>query len=164
MSKVRWGVIGTGSIANAFSKDILKLDNHKISAVLSRSAINAKTFSFSFKGCEGYTDIDDFLNDSNFDAVYIATPNTLHCSQTINSLNSGVPVLCEKPFAINSTEAKLMVKTSAKNNTTLLDGMWMRYLPHVEKIRQIISDGTIGNIESLSACHGQNLRKTKNQG
>ena len=160
--KFKWGVIGTGGIANAFSEDIKKLHRHGVSAVLSRSTINAKRFSSSIQGCEGYTNMDEFLNKSNIDAVYIATPNTSHCNQTIETLNAGVPVLCEKPFSMNLKEAKQMVKASADNNTALLDAMWMRYLPHIEKICNIISDGTIGNIESLSACHGQNLRKSKN--
>ncbi len=160
--KFKWGVIGTGGIAKAFSEDIKKLNNHGVSAVLSRSEINAKNFSSSFQECKGYTNMDDFLYRSDIDAVYVATPNTLHCNQTIESLNAGIPVLCEKPLSMNIRETKQMIKASADNNTALLDGMWMRYLPHMEKIRNIVSDETIGSIESISACHGQNLKKSKN--
>ena len=160
--KFKWGVIGTGGIANAFSEDIKNLNNHRVSAVLSRSAINAKNFSSSFEGCEGYTNMDDFLYRSDIDAVYIATPNTLHCNQTIESLKAGIPVLCEKPISMNKRETKQMVKAAVDNNTALIDGMWMRYLPHMEKIRNIVSDETIGIIESISACHGQNLKRSKN--
>ena len=59
-------------------------------------------------------------------------------------------------------EADLMVKASERNGVALLEGMWTRYLPHISRIRNLISEGTIGNIESLSACHGQNLRKSTN--
>jgi len=155
-----WGVIGTGGIAKAFTEDIKQLKNHRVSAVLSRSIKTANSFSSYLQYCNGFDNMDLFLKESNVDAVYVATPNTFHCSQTIESLNAGKPVLCEKPFSINRKEADLMVKTSEDNRVALLEGMWMRYLPHINIIRKVISEGTIGDIESLSACHHQNLRKS----
>ena len=102
-----WGIIGTGGIANAFSRDIKYLENHRISAVLSRSIDTAKSFSSDKPNCTGYDDIDLFLNNSNVDAVYIATPNNLHCYQTVRALNAGKPVLCEKPFSISKKESEI---------------------------------------------------------
>ena len=157
-----WGIIGTGGIANAFSRDIKYLENHRISAVLSRSIDTAKSFSSDKPNCTGYDDIDLFLNRSNVDAVYIATPNNLHCDQTIRALNAGKPVLCEKPFSISKKESELMVAASNQNNVALLEGMWTRYLPHISNIQRIIKDGTIGDIESLSAFHHQNLSGVNN--
>ena len=158
----KWGIIGTGGIANAFSKDIKHLENHRISAVLSRSIDNAKLFCSDNPNCTEYDDIDLFLNKSNIDAVYIATPNTLHCHQTVRALNAGKPVLCEKPFSISKKESDLMVAASKKNNIALLEGMWTRYLPHIRNIQKVISDGKIGDIESLSAFHHQNLSSINN--
>ena len=106
--------------------------------------------------------MDAFLKESKVDAVYVATPNPFHSSQTIEALNAGIPVLCEKPFSMDRKEADLMVKTSETNRVALLEGMWTRYLPHISRIRNLISEGTIGHIESVSACHGQNLRKSTN--
>ena len=157
-----WGIIGTGGIAKAFTEDIKRIKNHRVSAVLSRSIKTANAFSSELQYCNGFDDMDLFLNDSNIDAVYVATPNTFHCQQTIKSLNAGIPVLCEKPFSMNRKEAELMVKTSEDNRVALLEGMWMRYLPHINIILKVISEGTIGDIESVSACHGQNLRNSTN--
>ena len=157
-----WGIIGTGGIAKAFTEDIKRIKNHRVSAVLSRSIKTANAFSSELQYCNGFDDMDLFLNDSNIDAVYVATPNTFHCQQTIKSLNAGIPVLCEKPFSMNCKEAELMVKTSEDNRVALLEGMWMRYLPHINIILKVISEGTIGDIESVSACHGQNLRNSTN--
>ena len=157
-----WGVIGTGGIANAFARDIQKLDGHRVTAVLSRSTANANSFAANLNSCKSFVDMEKFLDEPNVDSIYIATPNTLHCKQTIDSLNAKIPVLCEKPFAMNGKEAELMIKTAKKNKVTLLDGMWMRYLPHIEIIKQIISNGKIGKIESLFACHGQNLKRIDN--
>jgi predicted dehydrogenase len=157
-----WGIIGTGGIAKAFTEDIKRIKNHRVSAVLSRSIKTANAFSSELQYCNCFDDMDLFLNDSNIDAVYVATPNTFHCQQTIKSLNAGIPVLCEKPFSMNRKEAELMVKTSEDNRVALLEGMWMRYLPHINIILKVISEGTIGDIESVSACHGQNLRNSTN--
>ena len=155
-----WGVIGTGGIAKAFTDDIKQLKNQRVSAVLSRSIKTANSFSSYLQYCNGFDNMDLFLKESKVDAVYVATPNTFHCSQTIESLNAGIPVLCEKPFSMNRKETDLMVKASEVNRVALLEGMWTRYLPHISKIRKVISEGIIGDIESVSACHGQNLRKS----
>ena len=100
-----------------------------------------------------------FLKIKNIDAIYIATPNTLHAKQSIESLKHRIPVLCEKPFAMNLKETEQMVHASIKNNTALLEGMWMRYLPHVEFLNQVLNEGHIGKIHSINACHGQNLKR-----
>ena len=157
-----WGVIGTGGIAKAFTSDIKHLTNHRVSAVLSRSIQTAESFSSHAPYCNNFESMDVFLKESNVDAVYVATPNPFHCSQTIESLNTGIPVLCEKPFSMDRKEADSMVKTSQTNGVPLLEGMWTRYLPHISRIRNLISEGIIGDIESVSACHGQNLRKSTN--
>ncbi|MDG1848205.1 MAG: Gfo/Idh/MocA family oxidoreductase, partial [Candidatus Marinimicrobia bacterium] len=73
-----WGIVGTGGIANAFSDDISRLSNHKVSAVLSRNIDNAEKFATHRLGCSPYDNDISFVNDEAVDAVYIATPNTLH--------------------------------------------------------------------------------------
>ena len=107
-----WGIIGTGGIANAFSKDLDLLDNHMVSAVLSRTMRNAQNFSNNLVNCKAYDNIESFLENEDICAVYIATPNTLHCIQAIKSLRAKVPVLCEKPFAMNFEEASQMIEQS----------------------------------------------------
>ena len=85
-----WGIIGTGGIANAFTRDLEYVANHKISAVLSRSEQTANQFLLNnnLSDCKVYFDISLFMQDPDIDAVYIATPNTLHCEQAIIALKS----------------------------------------------------------------------------
>ena len=158
----KWGIIGTGGIANAFARDIELLDGHMVSSVLSRSETSADDFSSQFDNCRTFVDLESFIHNPEIDAVYIATPNTLHAEQTIKALEAKKPVLCEKPFAMNSVEVTSMIKTSELNSTALLEGMWTRYLPHIEKVRKILNEDVIGKVESVFACHGQNLRHSKN--
>ena len=68
-----WGIIGTGGIANAFSKDLGLLKNHMVTAVLSRTMRNAQNFSNNLVNCKAYNNIDLFLEDEDICAVYIAT-------------------------------------------------------------------------------------------
>ena len=63
---------------------------------------------------------------------------------------------------MNYNEAFSMISSSKQNSTALLDGMWMRYLPHIQTLKKLLSEEKIGNIESVYACHGQNLRRYSN--
>ena len=158
----KWGIIGTGGIANAFANDLQYLKNHVVESVLSRNMENAKKFSSKYKSCKPFDKEQLFLTNRNIDAIYIATPNTLHAHQSIKSLQHRIPVLCEKPFSMNLQETQNMVSASKKNNTALLEAMWMRYLPHIEFLKKILKENCIGKIQSLYACHGQNLKDNKN--
>ncbi len=158
----RWGIIGTGGIANAFARDLDYLNGHKVTAVLSRSKKSANNFISKISNAKGFDDLNMFMHYKEIDAVYIATPNTFHCEQTIAALESKKPVLCEKPFAMNTKEAMAMVNASQKHNTTLLEGMWTRYLPHIKFINNILKEKKIGTIQTLFACIGHNLTHSNN--
>ncbi|MDP6877729.1 MAG: Gfo/Idh/MocA family oxidoreductase, partial [Candidatus Marinimicrobia bacterium] len=106
----KWGIIGTGGIANAFARDIELLDGHMVSSVLSRSEKSAEDFSSQLDNCSTFVNMESFIHNPEIDAVYIATPNTLHAEQTIKALEAKKPVLCEKPFAMNSAEVLSMIK------------------------------------------------------
>jgi predicted dehydrogenase len=69
-------------------------------------------------------------------------------------LENGKGVLCEKPFAINRQEAELMVRTAQENDTFLMEGMWTRFLPAVVRLRQLLSEGVIGEVRMLTADFG----------
>ena len=84
----RWGIIGTGGIANAFRRDLEYLVGHKVSAVLSRSMQNAESFSSTISNCRPFDDPQSFMEFSEMDAVYIATPNTFHFEQTVMALEN----------------------------------------------------------------------------
>ena len=122
----------------------------------------AKKFSSNYKGCKPFNKEKLFFKNKDIDAVYIATPNTLHAKQSIESLQHRIPVLCEKPISMNLQEIHNMVSASEKNNTALLEAMWMRYLPHIDFLKKILKDDPIGKVHSLYACHGQNLKGVKN--
>ena len=156
MSNFNWGILGPGGIAKAFAEDLKKLDGHSIAAVGSRSLSNAQSFANTFGGT-AYGSYEELVADPQVDAIYVATPHPAHKENVILALNAGKPVLCEKPFAVNATEAQQMVDAANKNGVALMEAMWARFLPHYAQVREIIQSGVLGKIHTIHADHGQRL-------
>jgi predicted dehydrogenase len=156
MSNFNWGILGPGGIAKAFAEDLKKLDGHSIAAVGSRTLSNAQSFANTFGGT-AYGSYEELVADPQVDAIYVATPHPAHKENVILALNAGKPVLCEKPFAVNATEAQQMVDAANKNGVALMEAMWARFLPHYAQVREIIQSGVLGKIHTIHADHGQRL-------
>ena len=155
MSDLRWGLIGTGGIARAFARDLTRTSGHTIAAVGSRSLEKATEFAQQ-SGGRPYGSYEELVA-ADIDAVYVATPHPMHAPNTILALNHGKPVLCEKPFAVNSRESASMISAARSNQLLLVEAMWSRFLPHYRKLRELVEEGELGEIISISADHGQNL-------
>ena len=156
MTHFKWGILGPGGIAKAFAEDLKLLDAHSIAAVGSRSLSNAQSFSDTYGGTP-YGSYEELVADPQVDAIYVATPHPAHRDNVILALNAGKPVLCEKPFSVNATDAQHMVDAATKNNLALMEAMWARFLPHYAKVREIVASGVLGKIHTVHADHGQRL-------
>ncbi len=148
-------MIGTGGIAKTFARDIAFLEGHSVVAVGSRTLSKAKEFAseFSAVGLGSYEE----LVESDVDAVYVATPHSLHAENSILALNAKKPVLCEKPFAVNALEAERIIEAARSNSVALMEAMWSRFLPHYAIVREIVNSGELGELVALYADHGQPL-------
>jgi predicted dehydrogenase len=156
MSEIRWGILGTGGIAHAVAKDLLD-DEHVIAAVGSRAQERADDFADEFGIPVAYGSYDELVSDDDIDIVYVATPHSEHAYNAELALNAGKHVLVEKPFTLNATQAKHVVELAADRQLLVLEAMWTRFLPHVERIREILEDGTLGVLRGFSADHMQRL-------
>lgn len=157
MSKVyNWGIIGLGKIAHKFAEDLALLKNAKLHAVASRSLDKATTFAKQYQVEHAYGSYSEILNCPELDVVYIATPHIAHCENTLMCLEHQIPVLCEKPFAMNATEVSRMVTLAKFQKTYLMEALWTRFLPTIEKTLELIDAGTIGELVSLKADFGFN--------
>lgn len=153
MNEFKWGIIGPGQIATEFADDI-KLTENKgqvIQSVLGHTLDQAKSFAEEKKAPQYFDKIDAFLQQSNINAVYVATPHTLHHDEVLQCLARKIPVLCEKPLAINRQQVKEMIDASEKNNTFLMEGMWIRFLPSIKKVLSLIDEDAIGNVLCVKA-------------
>ena len=149
-----WGIIGTGGIAHKFADALQVLPNAKIYAVASRSLQKAQSFACEFNVPHAYGSYEELAVNKELDIVYVATPHNLHCENTLMCLEHKIPVLCEKPFAINSAEVDRMIKTAGANNVFLMEAMWTRFLPHIAVTIDLIREGRIGAVKLLRADFG----------
>jgi predicted dehydrogenase len=154
MSSFRWGILGTGGIAQAFARDLAYLDDHVVAAVGSRSQTSADTFKSEFPSAVAFGSYEELVT-SDVDAIYIASPHPMHEEHAMLALKAGKPVLCEKAFTINAQQAENLITYARENKLALMEAMWTRFLPHIHQIQSIIAAGTLGQIETVIADHGQ---------
>jgi predicted dehydrogenase len=80
---------------------------------------------------------------------YTGTPHTHHYTSVVTALNAGKHVLCEKPFTANAAELKSLIALAKEKNLFLMEAMWTRFLPISKTIKQIIDEGSLGDIRVL---------------
>jgi len=151
---VRWGILGPGRIARKFAADLAYAEGAELVAVGSRNQANADAFGDEFSVPNRYDSYADLANDPDVDVVYIATPHPAHHEATILCLEAGKHVLCEKPFAMNTGEAQEMIDAAKANNRFLMEAMWTRFRPIMSKVRELVADGTLGDIQLVTATIG----------
>lgn len=152
--KIRWGIIGTGNIASQFARGLAATDEAELVAVGSRSQQSADKFGDEFNVKRRYATYEALAADSDVQAVYIATPHPYHHDNTVLCLENGKAVLCEKPFAMNAAEAANMIRVAREKKVFLMEAMWTRFLPAIVKLREMLTEGMIGDVRLLQADFG----------
>lgn len=151
---VRWGIIGTGRIARAFAEGLKFTNNGKLCAIASRNLESAQNFAQEWDIPISLGTYQHLAESDEVDAVYIATPHSSHAENSILCMMNGKAVLCEKPFAVNSLEVESMINTSRKMNVLLMEGMWSRFPPLMDRLRNWLKEGKLGDIRTLHADFG----------
>ena len=154
MKKIRWGIMGTGKIARVFADDLKYTEGAVLQAVGSRSADKANAFGNSYQIPNRYGSYEELAGDPEVDVIYIATPHVFHAANSMLCLQSGKAVLCEKPFAINEQEAKAVFEEARRKKLFIMEAMWSRYFPVYTKVRELIDDGVIGDLQFIQADFG----------
>ncbi len=149
---LRWGILGTGLIADRFVKD-LQLTGHQVCSVGSRTLESAQRFATRLGIANAHGSYETLLADPKVDIVYVATPHPMHASNAMAALNAGKHVLIEKPFTVNAAEARAIVDLANAKTLVVLEAMWTRFLPHMLRIREIIASGALGTVYSVVADH-----------
>ncbi len=154
MAKIRWGILGTGTIAHKFASDLRYVDNAELTAAGSRSLEKAEDFCREFNIPLSFGSYEDLAASPEVDIIYIATPHSLHHENTLLCLQSGKAVLCEKPFALNAEQASEMIDLAHQKNLFLMDALWTKFLPHYQKMMKIVKNGELGEIKVVLANFG----------
>lgn len=127
---MRFGVVGTNWITEEFIRSGKQVPGFTLEAVYSRTEERAKAFADKMGAPHTFTDLEEMAASKVIDAVYIASPNSLHASQAIACMNHGMHVLCEKPFASHAAEVKQMVEAAKKHDVLLMEAVKSTFAPN----------------------------------
>lgn len=133
---LRFGIIGTNWITERFLQAAEETDQFKLTAVYSRTEDKGREFAAKYNNPKVYTDLIQMVSDDQVDAVYIASPNSLHKEQAILCMNHGKHVLCEKPMASNSVEIREMIEAAKKNKVLLMEGLKSTLMPNFRAVQE----------------------------
>jgi predicted dehydrogenase len=153
---VRWGILGTGGIAASFVTDLLATDL-TVTAVGSRSQESADAFAARFGIANAHGSYEALVADPSVDAIYVATPHPFHAENALLAIGAGKHVLVEKAFTLNGDEAQRVADAAEQAGVAVMEAMWTRFLPHMVRIREIVAAGTLGDVRTIIADHGQKL-------
>ncbi|GGM43477.1 dehydrogenase [Paraliobacillus quinghaiensis] len=152
--KIKWGVLATGGIASTFAKDLVHADNGLLYAVGSRNLANAEQFAKEHGATKAYGSYQELVEDKEVDVIYVATPHPYHKENVLTCLRAGKGVLCEKPFTVNALELEELIVFARKKKLFLMEAMWSRFLPSIQKVRDWIETGEIGEVQLIKADFG----------
>ena len=155
MSKIyKWGIIGPGRIAQKFAASLSLVPNATLHAVASRDGHRARQFATAYNAPFSYDNYEALAGNDEIDAVYIATPHSFHHAHVLLCLQNNKAVLCEKPMSVNYSSTMEMVEAAQQKKVFLMEAMWSRFMPIIDKTLQLINEGEIGTLKYLRADFG----------
>ncbi len=154
---IRWGILGPGTIAHTFAEAVEVGTESTVVAVGSRDLGRAHDFASTHGVSAAYGSYDDLVADPDVDAVYVATPHSEHRAHALLAIEAGKPVLVEKSFTRNATEAREVFAAAERAGVLAAEAMWSRYLPHYDVVRQAVEGGLVGDVLTVVADHSQPL-------
>lgn len=163
MTNIRWGIIGTGSIATAFAHSIKYSDNSSLVAVHGRNEKKLGDFCKKFE-VEAINEANNLFTANHIDAVYIATPHSTHYDYSLSAIRNKKHILCEKPLTINHLESMVLLNLAKESNVFLMEAFMYRVHPQTANIldslevfkgstEEIIIESSFGFTAELSESH-----------
>ena len=161
MDKIRWGIIGPGSIAHNFADALKQAYSGELIAIASRTSSKLAEFGNKYQIKEEFrfNDYDALLENENIDAVYIATPHVFHADLSIKAAGRGKHILCEKPGAVNFAQASKVIEKIKEAGVFYKEGFMYRCHPQIPALINIIKKNTIGNIKQITSSFGFDMQK-----
>ena len=150
---VRFGVVGTNWITEAFIKGARHHQDFQLAAVYSRTEERAAEFAGKLGVETFFTDLEEMAKSNLIDAVYIASPNSMHASQAITFMENGKHVLCEKAIASNSRELADMIKTAKVHQVVLMEALKSTLMPNFKAVQENLDK--IGAVRRYFASYCQ---------
>ena len=146
MESFRFGIMGAGGIAHKFC-DAARRVGCEVAAVASKSLERAKEFAGEENIPAAFGSYEEMLKTTELDGIYVATTHNFHYENVMLALEHGLPVLCEKCMVRTRREAEEIFAEGKKRNLFVMEAMWSRFLPQIQKARQWVAEGRIRKVE-----------------
>lgn len=152
---MRIGILGAGKVAQKMMKTVNAMVGIDCVAVASRDLTRATHFAEAFGVERAYGSYLELVEDRDVDVIYIATPHSHHYEHMQLCIQYKKHILCEKAFTVNATQAKSVLEQAKKKRLLVLEGMWTRFLPMAQTLREVILSQKVGDAMSMqmSICH-----------
>ena len=158
---VRWGVAGPGPVADKVVRDLAHVPGAVLTAVGSRSAGRAEAFAAAHAALAGDGQVPAahgsyraLMRDPDVDVVYVATPHPQHRALALAALAAGKAVLVEKSFTVTPAATREVVAAARAAGRFAMEAMWTRFCPAVARLRELVADGAIGEVRTVTADLG----------
>lgn len=151
--KIRWGIIGPGSIAKAFRGGVAGSQHGVLAAIATRDP-SKPNLATDFPGVRVVHGYEALLDDPDIDAVYIAVPHTGHAEWAIKAAEAGKHVLVEKPFALSAFEIDAVLHAHRKAGTFAGEAFMYRLHPQAAQLAELIRSGVIGEVRMIQSSFG----------
>ncbi|GMH86902.1 hypothetical protein TrST_g4836 [Triparma strigata] len=149
---LKWGICGTGRICNDFTQSLKILPSSTPVACAAMSSLeSAEKFGRKHGIKECYGSYEELSADQNVQIVYVGNVHIFRLEVVEMMLKAGKHCLVEKPFACSHKDAKYLFDLAAEKNLFCSEGMWTRYFPAVERVREILSEGSIGEVVCVNS-------------
>ena len=151
---VRWGIVGPGRIASKVTADFPHVPGAEVVAVASRSPERARAFAARHDVARAHGSYRAIVDDDGVDVLYIATPHPQHRAVALAALRAGKAVLVEKAFTVTPAATREIVDAAGAAGVFAMEAMWTRFQPAIVRMRELIADGAIGEVQSVQADLG----------
>ena len=149
---VRWGVMGAAAIAvGVVIPEMQRSESCRLVALASRDGAKARAAADALGIPTAYGSYDDLLADPEIEAVYIPLPNHLHVPWSAKAAEAGKHVLCEKPLALNATQAETLIAVRERTGVLIQEAFVVRTHPQWLRARELVRAGRIGTMRAISA-------------
>ncbi len=155
MAKIKTAIVGTGFMGKVHTENVRRLGNVKVAVVVGSSLPRAQAFADANDIPRATADLNSVLADNEIAAVHICTPNAEHYPMSLAALDAGKAVLCEKPMTMTSDEARKLVAFAKERGLPNCVQHNLRYYPVVQQMREMISQGELGDILIAQGTYSQ---------
>jgi predicted dehydrogenase len=152
---LRWGVLGTGWIAERFTTALHRHTGQRMVAVASRDGDRARSFARRVGAERSHGGYQALLDDPGVDVVYVATPHNMHLRDATAALEAGKHTLVEKPFALDAGQARQLADVARASGVFCMEALWTFFLPKYDIVRQVVSGGLVGDVRTALLDHGE---------